>query len=216
MPIAASAAAVAAVLLALAGAALGPVAVLLALPAGAVAALVQRRVEVRERRLVLLSQRDALTGLGNRRVLEQRLGYEITRHRRHRRRFCVVAMDLDGFKQVNDRFGHQAGDEVLREVARALERSVRDQDTVVRLGGDEFCILAPESGPAEAESLAARVRWAVAGAVDGLESLAVSAGYAIYPDDGEHGDELLARADEAAIAAKRRRTGGRATSRRAA
>jgi diguanylate cyclase (GGDEF)-like protein len=216
MPIAASAAAVAAVLLTLAGVALGPVAVILALPAGAVAALVQRRVEVRERRLQLLSQRDALTGLCNRRVLEQRLGYEIARHRRHRRRFCLVAMDLDGFKQVNDRFGHQAGDEVLREVARALQQTVRDQDTVVRLGGDEFCILAPESGPREAEALAARVRWAVAGAVDGLESLSVSAGYAIYPDDGQHSEELLARADEASIAAKRRRGSGRAAVRHAA
>src|SRR5687768_11928589 len=104
MPIAASAAAVAAVLIALAGAALGPAAALLALPAGAAAWLAQRRAEVRERRLLLLSQRDALTGLANRRELEQRLGYEIARHRRHRRRFCVVAMDLDGFKQVNDRF----------------------------------------------------------------------------------------------------------------
>jgi diguanylate cyclase (GGDEF)-like protein len=216
MPIAASAAAVAAVLIALAGVALGPAAVLLALPAGAVAALVQRRVEVRERRLLLLSQRDALTGLANRRVLEQRLSYEIARHRRHQRRFCVVAMDLDGFKQVNDRFGHQAGDEVLREVARALERSVREQDTVVRIGGDEFCILAPESGPQEAERLAARVRWAVAGAVEGLESLSASAGYAIYPDDGQHADELLARADESAIASKRRRGAGRAAERRAA
>jgi diguanylate cyclase (GGDEF)-like protein len=215
MPIAASAAAVAAALIALAGAALGPLAVLLALPAGFAAWLVQRRAEVRERRLLLLSQRDALTGLANRRVLEQRLGYEIARHRRHRRRFCLVAMDLDGFKQVNDRFGHQAGDEVLREVARALERTVREQDTVVRLGGDEFCILAPESGPTEADRLAARVRWAVAGAVEGLEALSVSAGYAIYPDDGQHGDELLSRADEASIAAKRRANAGRAMRRAA-
>ncbi len=215
MPIAASAAAVAAALIALAGAALGPLAVLLALPAGVAAWLVQRRAEVRERRLLLLSQRDALTGLANRRVLEQRLGYEIARHRRHRRRFCLVAMDLDGFKQVNDRFGHQAGDEVLREVARALERTVREADTVVRLGGDEFCILAPESGPAEADRLAARVRWAVAGAVEGLEALSVSAGYAVYPDDGQHGDELLSRADEASIAAKRRAGAGRAVRRAA-
>jgi diguanylate cyclase (GGDEF)-like protein len=214
MPIAASAAAVAAALIALAGAALGPVAVLLALPVAGAAALVQRRTEVRERRLVLLSQRDALTGLANRRVLDQRLAYEVARHRRHRRRFGVVAMDLDGFKQVNDRFGHQAGDEVLREIARALERAVREQDTVVRLGGDEFCILAPESGPAEMDRLAARVRGAVAGAVEGLESLSVSTGWAIYPDDGEHGDALLAVADEAAIAAKRRR--GERPARRAA
>jgi diguanylate cyclase (GGDEF)-like protein len=165
---------------------------------------------------VALSQRDALTGLANRRVLEQRLGYEISRHRRHKRRFCVVAMDLDGFKQVNDRFGHQAGDEVLCEVADALRRTVREQDTVVRLGGDEFCILAPESGPEDASRLAERIRWAVGGAVEGLEALSVSAGYAIYPEDGRHADELLARADEAAIAAKRRRRSGRIVTRRVA
>ena len=207
MPIAALVIAVAAALIALAGSALGPVAVALCVPAAIAAALTQRRVEVRERRLRLLAQRDALTGLGNRRVLHERMGYEVARHTRHRRRFCVVAMDLDGFKRVNDRFGHQAGDDVLREVARALQRTVREQDTLVRLGGDEFCILAPESGPAEAESLVARVRWAVAGAVEGLESLSASAGWAIWPDDGASPDELLKRADEAAIAAKRRRTG---------
>jgi diguanylate cyclase (GGDEF)-like protein len=214
MPIAAPAAATAAALIALVGAVLGPVAVLAAVPAALVAALAQRRVAVRERRLLELSQRDALTGLANRRVFEQRVAYEITRHRRHRRRFAVIAMDLDGFKQVNDRFGHQAGDQVLREVARALEHVVREQDTVVRLGGDEFCILAPETGPGDAERLALRVRAAVAGAVDGLDALAVSAGWAIFPDDGEHGDELLAGADAAAMAAKRRR-GGRARRRAA-
>ena len=91
MPIAAPATAVAAALIALAGHALGPLALLLALPAGFVAWLVQRRVQVRERRLQMLAQRDALTGLGNRRVLQERLGYEITRHRRHSRRSRCVA-----------------------------------------------------------------------------------------------------------------------------
>jgi diguanylate cyclase (GGDEF)-like protein len=215
MPIAACAAAVVAALVALAGASVGPAAVLLALPAGAAAALVQRRAEVRERRLVALSQRDALTGLANRRVLEQRMDYEIARHHRYHRSFCLVAMDLDGFKQVNDRYGHQAGDEVLCEVARALQVTVREQDTVVRLGGDEFCILAPESGRDDAAVLAERVQLAVAGAVEGLEALSVSTGYAIYPEDGDHADELLHRADEAAIAAKRRRRGARFSKRAA-
>jgi diguanylate cyclase len=204
MSIAASAAAAAAALVALAGAALGPIAVLLALPVAAGAALAQRRVAVREGRLEQLARRDALTGLGNRRMLEERMAYEIARHRRHERRFCVVAMDLDGFKAVNDRYGHQAGDEVLREVARALQRTVREQDTVVRLGGDEFCILAPESEGQDAGRLVARVRHGVADAVEGLEPLSVSLGFAVWPDDGEHGDELLAAADEAAIVAKRR------------
>ena len=129
----------------LAGAKMGMTALLFAFPAAVLAGWMQRRVDQRQLGLKLLSQQDALTGLGNRRLLHERLDYEITRHRRHSRRFTLLALDLDGFKQVNDRFGHPAGDEILREVARALERAVRDQDTVVRVGGDEFCVLAPES-----------------------------------------------------------------------
>lgn len=190
-------------LVALAGAQAGPVAVLLALPAGLIVWLRARVDERRAEGLRLLSQRDALTGLGNRRMLEERLEYEIVRHRRHDRRFSVLALDLDGFKGVNDRFGHQAGDEILREVSRALAKAVRDQDTLVRLGGDEFCILAPEADFADAERLAHRVRVAVRRAVGGLDTLAVSVGYAVFPDEGERPEDLLEHADAAAIAAKR-------------
>ena len=101
--------------------------------------------------------RDPLTGLANRRALDERLGYEIARHTRHGESFAVLALDLDGFKAVNDRFGHDAGDEVLREAAAALVEVVRAQDTVVRLGGDEFCVLAPQTGQANADRLTARV-----------------------------------------------------------
>ena len=102
--------------------------------------------------------RDPLTGLANRRALDERLGYEIARHTRHGESFAVLALDLDGFKPVNDRFGHDAGDELLREAAAALVEVVRAQDTVVRLGGDEFCVLAPQTGQASADRLTARVR----------------------------------------------------------
>jgi diguanylate cyclase (GGDEF)-like protein len=209
MKSAACAAAAAAAFFALAGAALGAGAVLLAIPAAFAGALVQRRVAVREARLRRLSLRDALTGLANRRALEERMVYEVARHRRHDRTFAVIALDLDGFKLVNDRFGHAAGDDVLREIAHALEGAVRDQDTVVRLGGDEFCVLAPESGDAVAERLTARLRQAVAGAVGGLEGMGVSAGWAIFPQDGTTAEDLLAVADEAAMEAKRRTRGGR-------
>ncbi|HWT93335.1 MAG TPA: GGDEF domain-containing protein [Solirubrobacteraceae bacterium] len=215
MKTAACVAAAAAALLALAGAALGPGAVLLAVPAAFAGALVQRRIAVREGALRRLSLRDALTGLANRRALEERMDYEIARHGRHRRRFAVIALDLDGFKLVNDRFGHAAGDEVLREIAGALEDAVREQDTVVRLGGDEFCVLAPESGADVAERLMDRLSVAVAEAVDGLEGMSVSAGWAVFPEDGLTAEDLLAVADQAAIEAKRRVHGGR-TSRRAA
>jgi diguanylate cyclase (GGDEF)-like protein len=191
-------------LVALAGAQAGPVAMLLAVPAGLIIGLSQTRATAREEGLRLLSQQDALTGLGNRRMLHDRLAYEIARHRRHGRRFSLLALDLDGFKGVNDRFGHQAGDEVLREIARALERAVRDQDTLVRMGGDEFCVLAPESEYADAELLAERLRRSVRGAVSGLDSLAVSVGFAVFPDEGWAPEHLMARADAAAIEAKRR------------
>jgi diguanylate cyclase (GGDEF)-like protein len=188
---------------ALAGAAVGPAAVVLGIPAGLLIGLSQRRTEEREAALRLLSQQDALTGLGNRRLLQHRLGYEIARHRRHQRRFAVLALDLDGFKAVNDRFGHQAGDEVLREIAWALQRAVRDQDTLVRLGGDEFCVLAPESAYADAERLSDRLRNAVRGAVEGVDRLDVSVGYAVFPDEGTTPEALMAHADAAAIDAKR-------------
>jgi diguanylate cyclase (GGDEF)-like protein len=202
---------------ALAGAQAGPVAMLLAVPAALIIGLSARRASAREEGLRRLSKQDALTGLGNRRLLEERLGYEIARHRRHGRQFCLLALDLDGFKAVNDRFGHQAGDEVLCEIAGSLGRAVRDQDTLVRMGGDEFCVLAPESSYADAELLAERLRRSVRGAVAGVPALAVSVGYAVFPDEAQTPSGLLEIADAAAIEAKRRgRSVRRAPSRRAA
>jgi diguanylate cyclase (GGDEF)-like protein len=203
-------------LVALAGSVVGPVAAVLAVPAALAIALSQRRAEAREAGLRLLSQQDALTGLGNRRLLQQRLNYEITRHRRHKRRFAVLVADLDGFKSVNDRFGHQAGDEVLREIAYALQQAVRDQDTVVRMGGDEFCVLAPESDFADAERLAGRLQLAVRDAVAGMEGLGVSVGYSLFPDEGRTPEQLIEQADAAAIDAKRSARSRRARISRAA
>src|SRR4051794_2868127 len=147
--------------------------------------------------------RDPLTGLCNRRGLDERLGYEVARHSRERRRFSVVAIDLDGFKQVNDRFGHPAGDELLRDVADALARAVREQDTVARLGGDEFCVLAPETGRGGGQQLALKIQSAIARSASGLESVSGSVGVAVFPDDGRDGLSVLEAADDAQVAAKR-------------
>jgi diguanylate cyclase (GGDEF)-like protein len=195
---------VVAALLVLAGAMLGLAAMALGVPAGLAAIAVKRRIEARQEGLKLLSQQDALTGLGNRRLLHERLRYEIARHRRHGRRFSLLALDLDGFKQINDRFGHPAGDEILKEVARSMERAVRDQDTVVRVGGDEFCILVPESSWADADHMAERLRRSVSRSVGGLEQLSVSIGYAVFPDEGWTPEHLIARADAAGIETKRK------------
>jgi len=183
---------------------LGPAALVLCVPAALLAAGSSRRRHARERRLEDLGRRDPLTGLGNARLLRERLAYEIARHARHDRPLAVVVLDLDGFKGVNDRFGHAAGDEVLREVGAALARTVRDQDTVVRQGGDEFCVLAPESGREDAARLAERLQHGVEAAVTGLEGLSASFGAAIYPQDGETAAALLEAADAAAMEVKRR------------
>ena len=191
---------------AVAGAIAGPVALLICGPVFALALVTAQRIETSHTGLSRLALVDPLTGLGNPRLLRQRLGYEIARHHRHERRLALFVLDLDGFKQVNDRYGHPAGDELLREVARQLERAVREEDTLIRQGGDEFCVLAPETGYAEAEALAERLQDAVRRAAGGLDGLTASIGYAVFPDEGTTPELLLARADEAELERKRERS----------
>jgi diguanylate cyclase (GGDEF)-like protein len=153
---------------------------------------------------------DPLTGTANRRGLAERIEYEIARHSRQRHSFTVLVLDLDGFKLVNDRFGHHAGDDLLRDVADALRAAVREQDTVARLGGDEFCVLAPETDAAGADRLTTRVSQAVGRVTTGLDTLSASIGVAIFPDHGRGAAQLLQAADDAEVAAKRRTRAGRA------
>ena len=148
-----------------------PAALVVPLSIGILLAL-RARLERERDAMRRFALRDPLTGLANRRALDERLGYEIARHTRHGESFAVLALDLDGFKAVNDRFGHDAGDELLRDAAAALVEVVRAQDTVVRLGGDEFCVLAPQTGQASADHLIARVRAALAGVTAGLSGWA--------------------------------------------
>jgi diguanylate cyclase (GGDEF)-like protein len=148
---------------------------------------------------------DPLTGLANRRALTERASYEVARHARLGHRFAIVMLDLDGFKALNDRFGHGAGDELLRDVAGALRDAARRQDTVARLGGDEFCVLAPETALAGGERLAARLTTAIASATAGLAQVGASAGVATWPDDGETAAEVLRAADVRQMEAKRSR-----------
>ena len=158
---------------------------------------------------------DPVTGISNRRSLLIRADYEIARHRRAQTSFALVMLDLDGFKQLNDRFGHAAGDDLLRDVAEALSRAMRGQDTVARFGGDEFCILAPETDDEGSARLATKVSQAVRDVSVGMEVVGGSVGVAIFPDDGTTAADLMHVADERLLEAKRRRPGGR-VSRRAA
>jgi diguanylate cyclase (GGDEF)-like protein len=148
---------------------------------------------------------DPLTAIANRRLLLSRADYEIARHRRARRSFALVMLDLDGFKLLNDRFGHAAGDELLWDVATALTHAIRAQDTVARIGGDEFCVLAPETDQPGTVPLARRITTTVAAATTGVEMLGASIGIAVFPDDGENAKALLRAADKRLLSAKRSR-----------
>jgi diguanylate cyclase (GGDEF)-like protein len=191
--------------IAAAGASAPPLLLILLVTGGSVALLrVQHDRFERERRaLRSTAMKDPLTGAANRRAFAERLRYEVARHARQQHEFAVVALDLDGFKAVNDRFGHQAGDELLRQVAEALALAVREQDTVARVGGDEFYVLAPETDRVGGERLEARVRSAVATVTTGLDSLSASIGFAIFPEDGDEPGALVETADAAAMDAKR-------------
>jgi len=187
-----------------------PALTLISLAASVVISIAVRERLERERdalRNVALS--DPLTGIANRRLLLSRAEYEIARHRRARHRFALIMLDLDGFKLLNDRFGHAAGDEVLCDVAAALTQAMRGQDTVARLGGDEFCVLAPETDGPHTLPLARRIAATVAEATAGIETLSASVGVAVFPDDGVNAGALLQAADERLLAAKRERHRGR-------
>jgi diguanylate cyclase (GGDEF)-like protein len=179
----------------------------LLIPAASVAVLLAVRIRwERERDALRVSAfSDPLTGIANRRSLLERVDYEVARHTRAGRSFGLVLLDLDGFKQLNDRYGHPAGDDLLRDVAAALAAAMRDQDTVARIGGDEFCVLAPETDRAGAAKLAARAMMAVSRVTAGVDHLGASAGVALFPDEGATVDALVQAADQRLLEAKRRR-----------
>jgi len=161
-----------------------------------------------EERLGALAHRDPLTGLPNRRLFEDRLEIALAQAHRYRHRVALIFVDLDRFKQVNDGFGHAAGDELLKGVAERLAASVREGDTVARLGGDEFTLLLP--GIHYAEDLAAISRKLVESlhkpfSLGGREvRVTVSGGISLYPEDGEDAEALLKSADTAMYRAKER------------
>jgi len=167
---------------------------LLCTVAGMVAYL---REGLEEGRALLAEQArtDALTGVGNRRLRDERLAYELARHRRTGRPLTLLLLDLDRFKDVNDTDGHPAGDRLLCDVGRVLSDVVRTGDTVARPGGDEFCVVAPETGTADAQRLAERIELALAELTAVGRPLSASVGLALFPQHGSTAEQLIDHAD---------------------
>ncbi len=151
---------------------------------------------------------DSLTGLPNRCALDERLEDETRRSTRYQRVFSLVMMDLNGFKAINDTYGHPEGDAALRQVASCMLGQVRETDLLARYGGDEFALLMPETDRATAQSLAVRLRDRVGCAALVLPdsrqiTLSISFGLAAFPENGATAEDLLACADQALYQDKR-------------
>jgi diguanylate cyclase (GGDEF)-like protein/PAS domain S-box-containing protein len=159
-----------------------------------------------EKRLHYLAMHDALTDLPNRVFFSDRLTHALKKARRRHEELVLVVLDVDRFKDVNDSFGHAAGDEVLREVAQRLARVTREGDSIARLGGDEFVILLPGTSEPEGKKVAARLSECLEEPiVIGADAIKVdvTAGLAVFPLEGTDAETLFRHADAAMYLAKR-------------
>ena len=153
---------------------------------------------------------DLLTGMPNRALFNDRLEHGLAQAKRHGRNLAVMFIDLDGFKKMNDTYGHDAGDDVLKTIAIRLTASTRDDDTVSRHGGDEFLYLLTEVGLEAditpiAEKIIASIEMPFHITVDGVKidaSISASIGIAIFPKDGSTAHDLIKNADKAMYQAK--------------
>ena len=148
---------------------------------------------------------DPLTVLINRRILEEYLNREVNRTSRYGSLFALLSIDLRTFKSVNDTFGHAAGDEILRSVARAILETIRGSDISCRIGGDEFAILLPQADRGSAEALAQRIARRFKQFADTIApntAVAIDYGIAIFPEDGRDIATLFAAADKTLYAHK--------------
>ncbi len=159
-----------------------------------------------EQNLQFVATHDALTSLPNRTMFSDRLSQALAQAQRYNRRLALLFVDLDGFKIVNDTFGHEVGDVLLREIASRLRACLREGDVIGRIGGDEFVVLIEEFGEPEQLALVARKvleTMAQPVAVRGQECrVTASVGISAYPQDGKDSQTLLKNADSAMYRAK--------------
>lgn len=161
-----------------------------------------------EQQIQHLAYHDSLTHLPNRRLFSDLLSLELAHARREEGSLAVLFLDLDGFKSINDQLGHDAGDEVLQEVARRIQAVVRESDTVARMGGDEFMLLLPRLERKDAAAIAKKIIKSIAlpvsiGAGDRSASVSASIGISLFPVDGDSGADLIVKADSAMYCGKK-------------
>lgn len=167
-------------------------------------------LEELSQRLRNMAYRDAVTGLYNHRYFREQLAHEIERSHRYDQPLALLVMDMNGFKQINDRYGHLTGDRFLGLVGEVIAREIRASDIGARYGGDEFVAILPNTTLSEAQATAAKLSVAVAGAAALTTSgesvqLGISCGAAVCPDDARTAGELIERADARLYEVKARR-----------
>src|SRR5271165_2512542 len=142
---------------------------------------------------------DPLTGLYNRRLFTESFEKELNRARRYGHPLSIVLLDLHRFKEVNDKYGHPRGDDILRAVANTLQKTLRTSDSAFRIGGDEFALLLPQTGAAPALALSRRIGTVFSESIAHLQmgvSVSMDHGVATFPQDGDQADQLIHVADE--------------------
>ena len=162
--------------------------------------------EKNRHKLEVMALHDSVTGLGNRHLFENRLEHSISVARRNQQKLCLALLDLNHFKKINDTFGHHVGDAALRVVGKRLQATLRDADTIARIGGDEFVVLS-ESGVNEdgVNRMARKIVECLAEPItipEGMLEVSCSVGLAIFPNHGNSLGTLLSSADAAMYEAK--------------
>lgn len=161
-----------------------------------------------ESELQRLAETDALTGIRNRRCILEYGAKDFRKSKRYKRPMSVLMLDVDHFKRINDTYGHQTGDEVLKQITKSCQENLREPDVIGRVGGEEFMVVLPETDIRQATKVAERLRSKIEGlslhAVDGALSFTISVGAAQITDSDKRLEDVIKRSDEALYVAKTR------------